>query len=71
MDDDVRDELFSRQGGEPRPFRFDDALVGVFPDAVRRSVPCYEQLMRLCGLLDAVSSLRGPTSSTSAALSWL
>lgn len=51
MEKDARDDLFSRVGGGTEPFRFDDAVVRVFSDMVSRSVPCYEQLVQLGGLL--------------------
>jgi tRNA (cmo5U34)-methyltransferase len=51
MDNDARDALFVGPGRETEPFRFDAAVVGVFPDMVGRSVPCYAQLVQLSGLL--------------------
>lgn len=49
--EDAKDDLFSRRSGEVEPFHFDDAVVRVFADMVRRSVPGYEQLVALSGLL--------------------
>ncbi len=51
MDKDNRDELFFDPERRAVPFRFDDAVVAVFPDMVRRAIPCYAQLVQLCGLL--------------------
>jgi tRNA (cmo5U34)-methyltransferase len=51
MNEDAKDELFSGPGREGEPFRFDSAVVRVFPDMVGRSVPCYDQLVGLSGLL--------------------
>ena len=47
-----RDRLFD----EPRQlvdFAFDEAVAGVFPDMIRRSVPGYETVVALTGLLAA------------------
>lgn len=49
--EDAKDDLFSRRSGATQPFRFDDAVARVFPDMVRRSVPCYEQLVLFSGLI--------------------
>jgi len=48
-----RDDVFR----EPRPdivdFAFDDSVAGVFPDMIRRSVPGYETVIPLSGLIGA------------------
>jgi len=46
-----RDTLFQNPLGAPGPFRFDDAVVRVFPDMIRRSVPGYETVIAMTGLL--------------------
>ncbi|MEA3274184.1 MAG: carboxy-S-adenosyl-L-methionine synthase CmoA [Pseudomonadota bacterium] len=51
MDKDAKDDLFSRHRDAGAGFRFDNAVARVFPDMVRRSVPCYPQLVELTGLL--------------------
>ena len=45
------DTLFSDPIRAPGRFRFDSAVVDVFPDMIRRSVPGYETVIALCGLL--------------------
>jgi tRNA (cmo5U34)-methyltransferase len=49
----TKDEVFS----EPRPqivdFAFDETVAGVFPDMIRRSVPGYELVVPMTGLLVA------------------
>jgi tRNA (cmo5U34)-methyltransferase len=49
----TKDQVFS----QPRPqivdFVFDDAVAGVFPDMIRRSVPGYELVVPMTGLLAA------------------
>jgi tRNA (cmo5U34)-methyltransferase len=51
MDDHPKDDLFSRPRDAADRFRFDEAVARVFPDMVRRSVPGYEQLVDLTGLI--------------------
>lgn len=51
MNEDAKDELFSHPSRDTEPFQFDAAVVRVFPDMVGRSVPCYDELVRLSGLL--------------------
>lgn len=45
------DTLFTDPIRAPGRFRFDSAVVDVFPDMIRRSVPGYETVIALCGLL--------------------
>lgn len=51
MSGGAKDDLFSRPRDPVPPFRFDEAVARVFPDMVSRSVPCYEELVRLTGLV--------------------
>lgn len=46
-----KDTLFSDPLRAPGPFRFDRAVVDVFPDMIRRSVPGYETVIAMSGLL--------------------
>ncbi len=45
------DNLFSDPLRAPGPFRFDHEVVDVFPDMIRRSVPGYETVIAMSGLL--------------------
>jgi tRNA (cmo5U34)-methyltransferase len=46
-----KDKLFDRPEGIPREFVFDERVVGVFPDMIKRSVPGYAQIVAMVGLL--------------------
>lgn len=48
---DRADSLFSNPLRAPGPFRFDRDVVAVFPDMIRRSVPGYETVIAMSGLL--------------------
>ncbi len=48
---DDTDTLFQNPLRAPGPFRFDDAVVRVFPDMIKRSVPGYETVIAMTGLL--------------------
>jgi tRNA (cmo5U34)-methyltransferase len=48
---DEADTLFSDPLRAPGPFRFDADVVRVFPDMIRRSVPGYETVIAMTGLL--------------------
>jgi len=48
-----RDQLFTNPARQLVDFAFDDAVVAVFPDMIRRSVPGYETVVPLTGLLTA------------------
>lgn len=48
---DTLDTLFSDPLRAPGPFRFDNDVVAVFPDMIRRSVPGYETVIAMSGLL--------------------
>lgn len=45
------DDLFDAAGGWSGRFRFDERVVRVFPDMIHRSVPGYELLIPLAGML--------------------
>lgn len=47
------DNLFSKPLGKIEKFSFDKAVVDVFPDMIRRSVPGYETILAHCGELAA------------------
>lgn len=53
MSQDEPDRLFSAADGAHAPFVFDDRVARVFTDMVRRSVPGYENMVALTGLLGA------------------
>ncbi|MEM7690896.1 MAG: carboxy-S-adenosyl-L-methionine synthase CmoA [Pseudomonadota bacterium] len=48
-----KDTLFSDPLRSPAPFRFDQTVVDVFPDMIKRSVPGYETVVAMSGLLAA------------------
>ncbi|MEO0436403.1 MAG: carboxy-S-adenosyl-L-methionine synthase CmoA [Pseudomonadota bacterium] len=48
-----KDTLFSDPLRSPAPFRFDQSVVDVFPDMIKRSVPGYETVVAMSGLLAA------------------
>ena len=48
---DSTDTLFSDPLRAPAAFRFDQSVVEVFPDMIRRSVPGYETVIAMSGLL--------------------
>ncbi len=50
--EDGRDTLFEDARG-PHPFRFDAGVAAVFEDMIRRSVPGYETLVELIGVIGA------------------
>ena len=47
------DNLFAKPLGKIEKFSFDKAVVDVFPDMIRRSVPGYETILAHCGELAA------------------
>ncbi len=53
-----RDRIYRNPQGQLVDFAFDEAVAQVFPDMIRRSVPAYEALVPLTGLL-AVRHLAG------------
>ncbi len=46
-----RDTLYSGQAGRPESFTFDERVANVFPDMIARSVPGYELVLGMIGLL--------------------
>ena len=46
-----RDTLFAELVAEPSTFSFNDAVVDVFPDMIKRSVPGYVTVVRMSGIL--------------------
>jgi len=46
-----KDSLFARPLGDIEGFRFNEAVVGVFPDMLKRSVPGYESIITQSALL--------------------
>ena len=56
---DSADRLFSDPLRTPAPFRFDRSVVEVFPDMLRRSVPGYETVIAMTGLLAARFAAEG------------
>lgn len=49
----VKDSLYASPLGEVSAFRFDEAVVSVFPDMIQRSVPGYSTIISAIGLLAA------------------
>jgi len=47
----MRDELFVNESPGSGEFRFDEAVARVFPDMLRRSIPGYQTLLELVGVL--------------------
>lgn len=56
------DTLFSDPLRAPGPFRFDADVVRVFPDMIRRSVPGYETVVAMTGLLAGRFVTEGSTA---------
>ena len=48
-----KDNLFSEQGSMIVDFAFDEKVASVFPDMIRRSVPGYESIITMVGLITA------------------
>ena len=48
---DEHDDLFTRNRARTHGFRFDEQVVKVFPDMIARSVPGYELIVPMIGLL--------------------
>jgi tRNA (cmo5U34)-methyltransferase len=53
------DRLYTDPARQLVDFAFDDAVAAVFPDMIRRSVPGYETVIPLTGLLAARHAARG------------
>lgn len=54
-----RDQVYHEPRQQLVDFAFDDAVAAVFPDMIRRSVPGYETVVPMTGLL-AARALREP-----------
>ena len=54
-----RDDLFREAGAYPGGFRFDERVVRVFPDMISRSVPGYELIVPMIGMLARRHALPG------------
>ncbi len=48
-----RDRVYRRRRGQVADFAFDDKVAAVFPDMIRRSVPGYDTVIAVTGLLAA------------------
>ncbi|MEP4483996.1 MAG: carboxy-S-adenosyl-L-methionine synthase CmoA [Halioglobus sp.] len=48
---DRRDNIYAQSLGDPGLFRFDESVVNVFPDMIKRSVPGYTTIVAMTGLL--------------------
>ncbi len=55
----ARDTLFAKTLGDPGLFSFNEAVVGVFPDMIKRSVPGYSTVIAMTGLLAARHARQG------------
>lgn len=55
-----RDQVYRKAHGQLVDFRFDDQVAAVFPDMIRRSVPGYETVVPITGLLAARELGREP-----------
>lgn len=55
----ARDTLFAKTLGDPGLFSFNEAVVGVFPDMIKRSVPGYSTVIAMTGLLAARHAREG------------
>jgi tRNA (cmo5U34)-methyltransferase len=53
MNSDHRDQLYASALDEIVNFRFDEAVAGVFPDMIQRSVPGYATVISMIGTLAA------------------
>tara|TARA_B110000503_G_scaffold4668_1_gene6162 strand:+ start:490 stop:1278 length:789 start_codon:yes stop_codon:yes gene_type:complete len=49
----TRDDIFANTLGHPGLFAFNETVVGVFPDMIRRSVPGYTTVIGMTGILAA------------------
>ncbi len=48
-----KDQIFASPIETPKKFAFDDTVASVFPDMIKRSVPGYDSVVNLSGLLAA------------------
>jgi len=51
----VKDQLFSKPLGQINGFEFDQRVASVFPDMIQRSVPGYESVVAMTGVLASLS----------------
>jgi tRNA (cmo5U34)-methyltransferase len=58
----TRDEVFKAPRPQIVDFAFDESVAGVFPDMIRRSVPGYELVVPMTGLLAARHLIAGATA---------
>ena len=56
-----RDELYARERQVIERFSFDESVVRVFPDMIKRSVPGYDTIIEMTGVLAARYSRPGTT----------
>ena len=56
---DKQDRLFAKSRAETIGFRFDENVVRVFPDMISRSVPGYELVVPMIGMLARRYALPG------------
>lgn len=56
-----RDELYARERQVIERFSFDESVVRVFPDMIKRSVPGYDTIVEMTGVLAARYSRPGTT----------
>ena len=56
---DHKDRLFQQKRPQIVDFAFDEAVAGVFPDMIRRSVPGFETVVPITGLIAAESLPEG------------
>ena len=55
----MKDRIFELKQNNISDFAFDESVVNVFPDMIRRSIPGYETMISMTGLLIA-SKLKNP-----------
>ncbi|MGI9285377.1 MAG: carboxy-S-adenosyl-L-methionine synthase CmoA [Pseudomonadales bacterium] len=59
MTNDKKDTIFSRPLGEIAGFSFDESVAAVFPDMIQRSVPGYNTVIAISGVLAEQFSQQG------------
>jgi len=52
-DSNTTDGLYQSERGQIDPFAFDEAVTEVFPDMIRRSIPGYQSIIDITGLIAA------------------
>ena len=53
------DNIYAEPMGQPGLFRFDEKVASVFPDMIRRSVPGYNTIIAMTGLIAARHAQHG------------